>query len=90
MNILVTGGTGFVGSAFCHFLSNQGHCCTCFDLHEPSNELNNKIKFIQGDVRDVAALNKAMAGIDAVIHLAAAHHDFGISERAHDSHIQLF
>lgn len=81
MNILVTGGTGFVGSAFCHFLSSQGHCCTCFDLNEPSNELNNKIKFIQGDVRDVAALNKAMAGIDAVIHLAAAHHDFGISEQ---------
>ena len=83
MNILITGGTGFVGSVFCRFLSSEGHFCTCFDLHEPSEELSNNsnVKFIQGDVRDLTALNNAMVGADAVIHLAAAHHDFGISEQ---------
>ena len=90
MNILITGGTGFVGSAFCRLLSDEGHCCTCFDLHEPCSELanNSNVKFIQGDVRDVAALNKAMVGVDAVIHLAAAHHDFGISKQTfHDVNV---
>ena len=90
MNILITGGTGFVGSAFCRLLSDEGHCCTCFDLHEPANELvkNGNVKFIQGDVRDRGALNKAMTGVDAVIHLAAAHHDFGISEQTfHDVNV---
>ncbi|MCP4476616.1 MAG: NAD(P)-dependent oxidoreductase, partial [Planctomycetaceae bacterium] len=90
MNILITGGTGFVGSVFCRLLTDEGHYCTCFDLHEPSSELSNNsnVKFIQGDVRDIAALNKAMVGVDAVIHLAAAHHDFGISEQTfHDVNV---
>lgn len=90
MNILITGGTGFVGSTFCRLLSDEGHSCICFDLHEPSNALvkNSKVKFIQGDVRDIAALDQAMIGVDAVIHLAAAHHDFGIPEQTfHDVNV---
>jgi len=38
-------------------------------------------EFIQGDIRDSVAVNTAIAGCDALLHLAAAHHDFGIEER---------
>ena len=35
---------------------------------------------MHGDVRDIEAVREAVAGCDAVLHLAAAHHDFGINE----------
>ncbi len=37
-------------------------------------------KFVHGDIRDPIAVRKAMEGCDAVLSLAAAHHDFGIDE----------
>lgn len=47
------------------------------DLHPPAG---NDVKgFISGDIRDRSLLSSAMSGCGAVLHLAAAHHDFGIS-----------
>ena len=85
MKILVTGGTGFVGTRFFELLRDRGVEVIRFDLHPPTDGSD----FIKGDVRDVSALDAAVAGVDGVIHLAAAHHDFGISAQTfHDVNVQ--
>lgn len=77
MRILVTGGTGFIGARACSLFSQLGHQCVAYDLH-PFNE-ENQVEFVQGDIRDADRLTQASRGADAILHLAAAHHDFGIS-----------
>lgn len=79
MKILITGGTGFIGRYFHELLTSKGHELTILDLITPTWDIG-KATFIKGDVRDPVALAKAVAGQDRVLHLAAAHHDFGISE----------
>jgi len=84
MKFFITGGTGFIGRYFVRELQSRGHEVTVYDLHpfEPGvPELNtSSVEFVRGDVRDLKSLSDAMAGKDAVLHLAAAHHDFGITE----------
>ncbi len=82
MNILITGGTGFVGTAFRTALAKRGHSFVSFDLHPPDQPAG---EYIRGDVRDPPALTAAMKNVDAVIHLAAAHHDFGISRETFEA-----
>lgn len=77
MHLLVTGGGGFIGSHIVPFLERLGHFVRVFDLYEPTFSCKD---FVRGDIRDRSAVDAAMDGIDAVVHLAAAHHDFGISK----------
>lgn len=78
-NILVTGGAGFIGSFLVDELIKNGYRVRIFDnlekqVHQGKKPsyLNKKAQFIKGDVRDYNALKKAIGGIDAVFHLAAA------------------
>jgi len=89
MKILITGGSGFIGRYFVDGLTKLGHQVVVFDLHPfeegfPTLDLS-KVEFVQGDVRDETALTKAADGCDAILHLAAAHHDFGITESTFDA-----
>ena len=70
MNILVTGGCGYVGSVLTPKLLNQGHAVTVYDIMWFGNFLkeHKNLKIIQGDIRNIDAI--PMAGIDAIIHLA--------------------
>ena len=81
MNILVTGGAGYIGSHTCVELLEGGHNVVVIDNLCNSNaksldrveELTGKaVKFYEGDVRDEALLRKIFAenAIDAVIHFA--------------------
>ena len=81
MNILVTGGAGYIGSHTCVELLEGGHQVVVIDNLCNSNaeslvrvkELTGKaVKFYEGDVRDEALLRKIFAenAIDAVIHFA--------------------
>ncbi len=78
MNILVTGGAGFIGSHLVDALVEQGHLVRILDsladeVHAgvaPSH-LNTNAEFIHGDVCDPATVERAMDGVDAVFHLAA-------------------
>ncbi|MBM4133157.1 MAG: NAD-dependent epimerase/dehydratase family protein [Nitrospira sp.] len=86
MKILVTGGAGFVGSHTVDLLLEQGHEVVVVDNLDPqvhgtvsgsppnlaAHERNARLRFIRGDVRDAAVLTPAMAGVEAVLHLAAA------------------
>jgi dTDP-L-rhamnose 4-epimerase len=78
MNILVTGGAGFIGSHLVDALVEQGHRVRILDslvgqVHGGSVpvHLNPQAEFIEADVCDVAAVSKALDGIDVVFHEAA-------------------
>jgi len=77
--VLVTGGSGFIGRYVCERLRHDGHDVTILDLVPPS-WASDGIRIVRGDIRDRTAVDDAMAGCDELVHLAAAHHDFGISE----------
>lgn len=84
MRYCVTGGSGFIGGYFCQALSAQGHQITVLDLEKPPAGLPHD-RFIQGDIRDSAAADAAMRDCNALVNLAAAHHDFGIDEATYYS-----
>ncbi len=78
MNVLITGGSGFIGRYFHQALVASGHKVTILDLAKPTWDANPS-RVIVGDVRDPAAVRQALTGCDAILNLAAAHHDFGIA-----------
>ena len=74
-NFLVTGGTGFIGSNICKLLIELGHNVTIFDNNSRGEfkrikELNKKVKFIKGDIRDQKKFFKSLNNINSIIHLA--------------------
>ncbi len=78
MRILVTGSSGFIGSHLTTQLAQQGHELTGLDLVEPAEDYGVH-RCLQGDVRNIDSARMALEGVDAVIHLAATHFDFGHS-----------
>jgi dihydroflavonol-4-reductase len=72
-NILVTGGTGFLGSNLAASLLEQG--CNVRILRRPGSDLRAigtlDVEHALGDVRDIGSLRKAMKGCDTVFHTAA-------------------
>lgn len=81
-SILITGGAGFIGTNFVHYWVNKYPNCkiTVLDkLTYAGNKINlekvfDKITFIEGDICDSAVVDKAMTGIDCVVHFAAESH----------------
>ena len=69
MKILVTGGSGFIGSHLVDVLIEQGHHVTIYDLDAP--RFNQKCEFVRGDVNDLARITSAAKGFDFIYHLAA-------------------
>ncbi|MDP9452383.1 MAG: dTDP-glucose 4,6-dehydratase [Actinomycetota bacterium] len=83
MRLLVTGGAGFIGSNLVrHLLATSDDEVTVYDAltyaGNPANmaglEADPRYRFVRGDVTDRPALTEAMAGHDAVVHLAAETH----------------
>jgi dTDP-L-rhamnose 4-epimerase len=78
--ILVTGGAGFLGSHMVDALLARGHDVRVFDnlteqVHGAAvrpGYLAKDIELMRGDMRDLEAVREALAGMDAVFHLAAA------------------
>ena len=70
--ILVTGGTGFIGSALVKRLVAAGEHVRVFDDNSRGhlNRLDHNCEFVFGDIRSSYDVNKAMCGVDEVIHLA--------------------
>ena len=74
-HILVTGGAGFVGATLVRRLVASGHVVRVLDNYSTGDAAylaGVNAEQIEGDIRDAAALDAALAGIDAVVHLAAA------------------
>lgn len=75
--VLVTGGAGFIGSHLVEALIQSGRDVTIIDnlstgnVENLANDVARKAKFVEEDIRNYAALNTVMKGIDTVYHLAA-------------------
>lgn len=70
MKVLVTGGTGFLGTHLVPRLLEAGHSVRCLGRSKPPAAWAGKVEFIQADLKDHAAVKGAVGGIDALVHLA--------------------
>ncbi len=68
MKILVTGGSGFIGTHLVNRLIEEGHDVTVLDSKPPQNR---KVHYINGDIRSSEDVRRAMGGCKACFHLAA-------------------
>lgn len=69
MKVMVTGGSGFIGSHVVDKLRDKGIEVRVYDLIVPARRKD--IEYYQGSILDLTALGAAMCGVDAVYHLAA-------------------
>jgi dTDP-L-rhamnose 4-epimerase len=79
-NVLITGGAGFIGSHLVDALLARGSRVRVIDsLHaqvhgperRPPRYLDERAELVVGDVRDRAVVERALRGVDVVVHLAA-------------------
>lgn len=82
MKLLVTGGAGFIGSNFVHYMVRErpDNAVTVLDALTYAGNLANlesvkdKIDFVQGDITDAALVSRMVKQADAVVHFAAESH----------------
>ncbi len=96
MNILITGGAGYIGTELCQKLSQNSAVNSITVLDNLSTRNYNlflhtkikskKIKFIKGDILDSRTLKRALKDIDVVFHLAGI---IDKSEELHHLHEQV-
>src|SRR5262245_30733596 len=81
LQVLVTGGAGYVGSVLVPKLLAAGHRVKVLDLYMYGDHVldslrdNPGLEQVKGDLRDQALLRKSLAGCNAVIHLACVSND---------------
>ena len=72
MRIAITGGSGRIGRAVVDRALAQGHGVVNIDRTPPPEDISHpEVPFIQTDIGDYDAFERAMRGCDALIHLAA-------------------
>lgn len=77
MHVLLTGGAGFIGRHVLRELLTRGHDVRVLDSLRPDVHADGQTEPLDGaelvvaDVRDAAAVDVALEGVDAVLHLAA-------------------
>ena len=78
MKILISGGAGFIGSNLCEYFLSKGYKVVCLDnfatgyLYNLNGVINNlNFTLIEGDIRNLSDCQKAVEGVDYVLHQAA-------------------
>ncbi len=76
--ILITGGAGFIGSNLCEYFLTKGHQVVCLDNFATGHQYNlsafldnENFSLIEGDIRNLKDCEKAVNGVDYVLHQAA-------------------
>jgi len=92
MKYLVTGGAGFIGSHLCDALIKRGDSVVVLDNFSTGNRQNidhllsnASFELIEGSILDTEIVDKAVASVDHVIHLAAAVGVFTIVDKPLES-----
>lgn len=78
MNVLVTGGAGYVGAVLVPKLLKKGYRVRVIDLFLFGHDVlpaDSRLECVEGDIRDQRLLKRVMQGMDAVIHLACISND---------------
>ena len=94
--VLVTGGAGFIGSHTVDRLLHRGYAVRIFDRLHPQVHpsgitpayLPPDAELVRGDVRDLAAIRRALRGVSYVVHLAAET-SVGQSMYQSDAHVDV-
>jgi dTDP-L-rhamnose 4-epimerase len=77
MKVLLTGGAGFIGQHVMRELRDRGHAVRILDSLRTDVHADrgwtppSGVELVTADVRDAGAIDRALAGVDAVLHLAA-------------------
>ncbi|HVR82560.1 MAG TPA: 2-alkyl-3-oxoalkanoate reductase [Luteimonas sp.] len=87
MNILVTGGGGFLGQALCRGLVARGHTVTSFNRGHYPTLAALGVRQLQGDLADHAAVIAAAQGCGAVFHNAAKAGAWGSYDSYHRANV---
>jgi nucleoside-diphosphate-sugar epimerase len=69
---LITGGAGFLGINLTRYLLARGHHVVSLDIADFNYPERDRIKAIKGDIRDRSSVDRAMEGVQIVVHTAAA------------------
>ena len=71
MNVLVAGGSGFIGIPLCRELADRGHDVTAMSRSPDADELPDGVEPYAGDVTDYDSIEGTFEGQDAVVNLVA-------------------
>jgi NADH dehydrogenase len=71
MNVLVTGGDGFVGSSLCDELASRGHDVTVLSRDPDSSIFSENVETVMGDLTAYDSIESAFEGMDVVVNLVA-------------------
>jgi len=72
MNVLVSGPAGFLGRALIPRLLREGHGVRALVRRTSPGLEHPRLQLVSGDVLDAASLDRAVPGVDAIVHLATA------------------
>lgn len=71
MNVLVVGGSGFIGGHLCRELDSRGHDVTALSRSPGGDDLPDGVHSAMGNVRAYDSIKESFAGMDAVFNLVA-------------------
>ena len=71
MNIIVAGGTGFIGSRLCTALDSRGHSVAAMARTPDDGDLPASVSIVSGDLTEAASIEGAFDGVDVVVNLVS-------------------
>lgn len=74
--ILITGASGFIGSALCKAMVDQGDCIRAVVRSDPDSPVEG-VTYVVRDLEDKGELTELVTGVDVVVHLAGKAHGKG-------------
>lgn len=87
-NVLITGGSGFIGSHIVRKFADRDSHVTIFDIQEPQYDLGEKATFVKGNIFDLESLRNVVEPADTIVHLVGLA-DSGVAQREPMKSFQL-